>query len=293
MDTQQLISVWENMLPIKLVTYENVANAAKKIAEGGKQPSVRSVIALIGGGSPNAVLPLLTEWKSSRPDPQHSDVVLDPAIAQLIARQVETAATHAAAAADAKVIEIQADADLIAETGRAVEKLNEQLQKELDQSRAQIQQLTGQLDARAREIEKVSSDAAEQVAAADTRAARERDAAEAVRQELVRAQIRVESIPRLESDTAALNARVHDAETALAVERQVAAVATAKSEAQLLRADESAQRETITREQIQRLEKDLAEVRALERAALERVQQLGLDLFQAQAKIPAPTHPAQ
>jgi len=169
---QLLISAWENMLSIKLVTYENVATAAKSISDGGKQPSVRSVIALIGGGSPNAVLPLLNEWKSSRPDPQHSDVVLDPAIAQLIARQVETAATHAAAAADAKVIEVQADADLIAETGRAVEKLNEQLQKELEQSRAQIQQLTGQLEARAQEIEKVSSYAAEQVAAADARAAR-------------------------------------------------------------------------------------------------------------------------
>jgi len=97
----------------------------------------------------------------------------------------------------------------------------------------------------------------------------------------------------LESDTAALIARVHDAEAALALERQVAAVATAKAEAQSMRADESAQRETITREQMQRLEKDLAEVRALERAALERAQQLGLDLVQARAKIPAPTPPAQ
>ena len=44
-----------------LVTYESVAGAAEAIQQAGGKPSVRSVISQLGGGSPNAVGPLLGE----------------------------------------------------------------------------------------------------------------------------------------------------------------------------------------------------------------------------------------
>lgn len=270
-----------------LITRESVAIAAQKITEGGRLPSVRSVMALLGGGSPNTVLPFLNEWKASRASAQTPDIPLDPGIAQLISRQIAQAATVAAASAEAKVAEMQSDAELIAEAGRAAELLVERLQAELEQARAQIQQQTGQLEERGREIEKSRSDATEQVAAAVAMAERERQAAESVRQDLVRALIRVEAVPRLEAEVTALAGQIREAESALAQALQVEAVAVARLESQSARADESVVRENLALEQNRRLEKELAESRALERAGLERAQQLERELGQAQAKIAA------
>jgi len=39
-----------------LVTYETVAQACEALAAEGKRPSVRAIIAHLGGGSPNVVL---------------------------------------------------------------------------------------------------------------------------------------------------------------------------------------------------------------------------------------------
>ena len=41
------------------ITEETVAAAARQLVEAGEKPSVRKVTALLGGGSPNLVAPLL------------------------------------------------------------------------------------------------------------------------------------------------------------------------------------------------------------------------------------------
>lgn len=269
----------------KLVTAQSVAAAADGLTAQGNRVTVRAVIAVLGGGSPNEVLPLVSEWKAGRTTPAIPDIAIDPAIVQLMAKQIFMAAAESAAAAEMRAADVAADSEVIAKAGRAAEELAAQLQVELNGARELIQQQTGQLDERSREIQQVRSDSAEQVALAEARAQRERETAESVRQDLVRANIRVESVPRLEAENSALLDRVRDAEKALAAAKQAEAVATTKQSAESVRATECMGREKLALQQIQRLELALTESRTLERAASERAQNLERELVVAQAAL--------
>ncbi len=277
----------------KLITPESVAAAAQCIVDRGGRVSVRSVIDELGGGSPNAVSPLINEWKANRsissPVP---DVAINPAIIQLIARQVSTASIEAAKDADARAAEVVADAELIAAAGRAAEDLATRLQVALNGANERVQQLTGQLDERALEIQQVRKDSAEQVALSQGRAQSERETAEAVRQDLVRSQIRVEAVPRLESENAALQERLREAESAVAVARQAEAVASAKQVAEAIRATECMDREKLALAHLQRLETVLDELRLRDRSMVDRLQQLERDLVVAQTNLAALKVPA-
>ncbi|ABD72016.1 hypothetical protein Rfer_4330 (plasmid) [Rhodoferax ferrireducens T118] len=141
------------------------------------------------------------------------------------------------------------------------------------------------MDERALEIKQVRQDCAEQVALSQGRAQSERETAEAVRQDLVRAQIRVEGVPRLEAENATLQDRLREIENAVAAARQAEAVATAKQEAESVRATECLGREKLALAHIQRLEAGLDESRLRERAMIDRSQQLERDLVAAQSNL--------
>lgn len=277
----------------KLITPESVATAAQCIVDRGGRVSVRSVIDELGGGSPNAVSPLINEWKANRstslPVP---DIAINPAIIQLIARQVSLASTEAAREADTRAAEVIADAEVIAAAGRAAEDSVARLQIALNGANERVQQLTGQLEERALEIQQVRKDCAEQVAVAQGRAQSERETAEAVRQDLVRAQIRVEAVPRLEAENAALQERLREAENAVAAARQAEAVASAKQVAEGIRAKECMDREKLALAHLQRLEAGLDEARLRDRAMVDRSQQLERDLVAAQTHLAAFKVPA-
>lgn len=267
----------------KLVTRQTVAAAADGLIAQGTRVTVRAVIGVLGGGSPNEVAPLVNDWKAAHTTPAIPDIAIDPAILQLISKQIYMASLESAAAADLRAAEVNADSEVIAKAGRAAEELATGLQLELNKAREQIQQQTGQLDERAREIQVVKIDCADKVALAEARAHQERETAEAVRQDLVRANIRVESVPRLEAENTTLLGQLREAESALAAAKQAEAVATAKQSAELVRATAGMDREKLALEQIQRLESALSESRTLERASLERAHNLERELVVAKA----------
>lgn len=271
----------------KLVTPESVAAAAMSIVERGGRVSVRTVIAALGGGSPNEVLPLVNEWKARKAALPVPDLTIDPGIVQLMAKQVSTAVAEATADADARAAEISADSETIAEAGRAAEALVARLQLELKTANERLQQQTGQLEERAREIQQVKTDSADQVAVAQERAQSERETAESVRQDLVRANIRVEAVPRLEAENTVLQDQLREAVTAVAAARQAEAVSSAKQGAETVRATECMGREKLALEQIQRLESALEESRLRERATSDRAQQLERELVAAQTNLAA------
>ena len=252
----------------RLVTYENVAAAAQGLQDAGQRQSVRAVIAALGGGSPNAVLPLLNEWKSSRLAVQGADIAIDPQIGQLIARQIGAAVADAVRSAEQRSSEVQADAQAVAEAGREAEKISQALAQELEQAKAKLQQQAGQLEARVRELDEVRQAAQLSVQAAESRADRERDTAESVRQELVRAQIRAEAIPRLESEISALASRLNKAEADLGAARQVEAVACSRAESAMERAVELAARLSRAEEQTESVRADLAASQERERSMM-------------------------
>lgn len=204
-----------------LVTFESVAAAAEAlVAEGGKA-SVRAVIAALGGGSPNAVLPLLNEWKAGRPLVRASDIALDPRIAGLIAEQIGTASAQAAKMAEEKAADVQADAEAVAEAGRAAEARAEQLEQALEVANAEVMAKSRDLDNLALERERDAEVAQEKINTLQIQLQGERQRADQAVQTVAKDEVRLQAIPKLEAEvqrlvqfeqqSAVVTARLEDA----------------------------------------------------------------------------------
>ncbi len=229
-----------------LVTFEKVSSAAQQLQSAGQRPTVRLLIATLGGGSPNAVLPLLNRWKAAQSFGK-PELTLEPAIAKVIAQQLAVMTAQAVAQTESKLIELAADAELISQAGRAAEQTCQKLEAELAQANVQVQQLTGQLTVRSKEMEMFRSEAARQMSELQASMAHERELAQAIRDDLLRAQFKLEGLAELQANVTFLSERCQQAERAAAVSSQEAAVAQAKLAFQLERAEEARVREEQTR----------------------------------------------
>lgn len=231
-----------------LVTFEKVSTAAQQLHSAGQRPTVRLLIATLGGGSPNAVLPLLNRWKAAQSSAK-PELTLEPAIAKVIAQQLAVMTAQAVAQAEAKLIELAADAELISQAGRVAEQTCQKLETELAQANTQVQQFTGQLTERSKELELFRSEAARQMSELKASMAHERELAQAIRDDLLRAQFKLEGLAELQANVTLLSERCQQAERAAAVSSQEAAVAQAKLAFQLERIEEARVREEQTRNQ--------------------------------------------
>ena len=113
------------------VTYENVVAAAEALVADGQKASVRNVIRQLGGGSPNAVLKLLSEYKAGRPVIRTSNIDLDPSITAAIVRQMRQVAESATTDAEERVAALTDDLSTLAESNGQLEQRVEQLSAEL------------------------------------------------------------------------------------------------------------------------------------------------------------------
>jgi chromosome segregation ATPase len=212
------------------------------------RPSVRNIIARLGGGSPNTVLDYQKQWKAGRPTIKTGDIQLDPRINQIIAEQISKSILAASAAADADRAEAEENLETVSKNAKEAEARAASTEEALDAAIAQIQSLTGQLDQLRTAAMQAKEEAAIAISAAETRAASdvarisrdlatERAATEAARIALAKAELRLEAVPRIENDIERLRAE-------LATERQrsseldkLAAVAAAKQTAAEAAAD--------------------------------------------------------
>lgn len=161
----------------------------------------------------------------------------------MIAQQLAVMTAQATALAEARIIELSADIELVANAGRAAEETSQQLTQQLAQAQSQIQQLTGQLTQRATEIEAVRADSSKQIQTLQTSVEHERQLAQGFRDDLMRAQFKLESLADLQAHVSALTIQLQEAQRAVALSSQEAAVAQAKLTAQLERAEEARVRE--------------------------------------------------
>ena len=226
-----------------LVTFEKVCAAAQQLHATGQRPTVRLLIATLGGGSPNAILPLLNQWKASQSPSSKPELTLEPAIAKVIAQQLAVTTAQATALAEARITELTADIELIANARRATEEINQRLTEQLAQAQSQVQQLTGQLTQRAAEIETTRLDASKQILILQASVEHERQLAQGFRDDLMRAQFKLEIFADVQANMSALKIQLQDAERAAALSSQEAAVAQAKLAAQLERGEEARIRE--------------------------------------------------
>lgn len=214
-----------------LVTFESVAAAAESLAAAGQRPSVRAVQGVLGGGSPNAVLPHLQAWKAARPAVKAADVTIDPRIAAILAEQISTAVVDATRAAEARAADLEADSEAVAEAGRQAEAHVEELTAELARVQNENQQLTGRVAALTDEVDQVKQDAAAAIGEARADAQREREAAEQARQALARAELRLEGLPALEAQVRELREQLEAEHRARNDAEKAAAVAVAERNA--------------------------------------------------------------
>ncbi|MEC4025631.1 DNA-binding protein [Pseudomonas fulva] len=204
-----------------LVTFESVAAAAEALVANGGKASVRAVKDALGGGSPNAILPLLNEWKAGRPLVRASDIALDPRIAQLIAEQIGTASAQAAKMAEDKAAEIQADAEVIAEAGREAEARAGELEQALEQTQAEVVAKSRALEDLGLERERDAESAQEKISTLQIQLQGERERADQAVQTVAKDEVRLQAIPKLEAEvqrlvqfeqqSAVLTARLEDA----------------------------------------------------------------------------------
>lgn len=183
-----------------LVTFESVAAAAESITQGGGKPSVRAVIAQLGGGSPNSVLSLLNEWKAGRVAVRSSDIELDPRIGQIIAELVKNASEQAARAAEERAADVQADAETVAEAGREAEARVQALQSQLAEAQLAILGKERALEDVQAAASIESKNAQERVTALQQQLDEERDRADLAVQAVAKAEVRLELIPGLQAE---------------------------------------------------------------------------------------------
>ena len=183
-----------------LVNFEAVAAAAEAISKEGGKPSVRSVIAHLGGGSPNAVLPLLNEWKAGRVAVRSTDIELDPRIGQIIGELVKSASEQAARAAEERAADVQADAETVAEAGREAESRVQALEIQLAEAQQAIVVKERALEDAQAAAGIEAKNAQERITALQVQLGEERTRADLAVQAVAKAEVRLELIPGLQAE---------------------------------------------------------------------------------------------
>ena len=183
-----------------LVNFEAVAAAAEAISKEGGKPSVRSVIAQLGGGSPNTVLPMLNEWKAGRVAVRSTDIELDPRIGQIIGELVKSASEQAAKAAEARAADVQADAETVAEAGREAESQVQALESQLVEAQQIIVVKERALEDAQAAAGIEAKNAQERINALQGQLGEERTRADLAVQAVAKAEVRLELIPGLQAE---------------------------------------------------------------------------------------------
>lgn len=255
-----------------IVTFEAVAAAAESLQIAGQRPSVRAVIAHLGGGSPNAVLKHLGEWKAGRPLVRVAETDLDPRITSAIIDQMQRVAVTAAAAAEERAAGIEDDLQALAEAQQAAEQQIEGLTAERDANALQAAELARQLADAQADAERSAQHASEQAAALRADLAGERQHQERTAAALVKAEVRLEALPDLQAEIARLRTALDAESKARTAAEQQAAVVATKLEAATDRATKAEGRADQIEKHSQQVAQELSSARVQVQA-----QQAGLD----------------
>jgi septal ring factor EnvC (AmiA/AmiB activator) len=195
-----------------LITQSDVNAVADRIQAAGGKPTARAVREALGAGSMATVLKCLQVWQGKQAPHADTPSAIPPQLERLLAGFVaqEVAAAKAAVEEDLATAQ-QANGDLIVESERqaaaltASEAENAALRSEGDELRGRLAQLSTELET-------------------------QRQAAEGLRSEVARQQVRLEGIPRLEDEVARLQAALDQERSARAAAEQAAAVTGARLE---------------------------------------------------------------
>lgn len=259
------------------ITYSTFAAAADSIEQEGHEPSVRSVRDRLGGGSHTTLMPMLRTWKEARAARDESGIDIDPAIGDLMRAQLVKAMAQASSKAELRAKEAEDAFDELAKQMAETETQLNASTASLATTQAQLLQHQGLLQAKEQEMDELKARTAATVAEADQRAERERAQAEAVRQELVRASLRLEQVPDLQAALDQSRQLLKASHDDVARAQRSEAVATSRAHAQQQRANEGAARESRLGQQMQRLQEE-------ERTSQKEILRLSTMMFALEAR---------
>lgn len=190
------------------ITYEQVATAAEQLTANGEPVSSRSIRAILPC-SPNELGPLLRDWKAGRPTVKSADIVIDPAIAAAVIKQVQDAVDDARTQTEIRLRELEEELQDTQAVGRANEHTITELNAQVEVARTALSNRDGQVSA----LEKSLTETREALAV-ETRAK------ETSLKSLGQAEAKADSIPALEKKIVELTALV-DTERTTRESRQV------------------------------------------------------------------------
>jgi colicin import membrane protein len=200
------------------ITIEDVRAIADRLKAAGVKPTPRLILEEHGSGGLGTIYQLFKQWENRQE--QHVDIglTISPALQRAILEFMGRELANAKAELESKLADSeQRAAELARENERQVAAIDEQAELLVTlQDAAALQQ--GKLD-------QIELD----LAAAREEALRERAAAESARTELAKEQLRLEAMPRLETDLAALRTTYEaERQTRIAAEQSAAVSAAQK-----------------------------------------------------------------
>jgi chromosome segregation ATPase len=231
----------------KITTEENIENACAQLRRDGHNVTVLTVMARLGGGSPNDVSPIVTRWKTKHPLVKPEEIPLDPSVAKMIARQIAACAAVAAQSAEALLAEAVEDVRTLSARGQVLEKRVTELETELENALQQNQRLKGELSERTQLYDAAREESLATIEASEAAAASERATAESLRDKLVRAEIRIEGLLGAEQALTAAEQELKRAAENLSQLKEAAAIAQERTGAAVQRAEQADAREAAAR----------------------------------------------
>lgn len=211
---------------------------------GGKPPSVRKIIEIHGSGGQGTVYRLFEHWQSRQERPAGTSAALSPMLQKALLEFINRETAHARADLDSQLADSkQSASDLATENDHMVSEIERQNEEILRMSEG-LAGLQGRLDQLERDLLAAHGDTV-----------RERAEAQSARTELAVALLKLEAMPRLEADLAALRGECDKERQARIVAEQGAAVALAQRDDKAERLDEEKARSA---QLVERLTQELA-----------------------------------
>lgn len=183
------------------ITYEQVAAAAAGMKAEGRKPSLRSIREALGNiGSLTTIAVHLRTWASNQPKESAPEVAVPSSVLSGIQTAISQAAIEAEASIRAELTDAQQMLNDVTAEGERTAAALDAAEGRIGELETANAELTGRLEEAKTKASETEQRHAAELESLKADLQREREAAEQARTELAKAQLRLESMPRLEKD---------------------------------------------------------------------------------------------
>ncbi len=239
------------------ISYEEVATVCDRMRAAGERPTIRTVLAALGRGSPNTIHNHLKKWKEARPAQRiEESSALPPDIARSILAELQRQRAEAVAELEQQLVDARVETDALAADGQRQEARIEELETIVAALTSERDTFAGRFAEAQQEVQRLTDEIE-----------RERQAAETARIETAQARLKVEAQAEL---TTHLSYEVEQLTAQLLTEREV------RQQAQTTAAVAETQAKEL-REQLAKSEERIAEVKATGAETLQEARKRAAD----------------